>query len=104
MPEELVLAYREDEEEFFGCASPEQEPTIDSDEFEEELGDRDSDNDDITTQLSTTFTAFQDGDEVIIQDQDIEKQAVIDQFQNGCGCMNNCYQQFSVDEMFHIRL
>ena len=60
MPEEL-LAYRD--EEFFGCASTEQEPFTDSDDNEEELGvHTDSDDDDITTHLSTTFTALQDSD------------------------------------------
>ena len=47
---------------------------------------------------------MQDSDEFIIQDQDMEKQAVIHQFQKGCGCMDNCYQQFSIDEVFRIRL
>ena len=101
-PANILSAYREHDEEFYGPVPDELHrshdlPELNSDE--EELG---SEPEDETAWC--TFNATEDNDEVSILDQDFERKAVEDKIQNGCGCSSDCFRQFSVDELFSIRL
>ena len=50
------------------------------------------------------FSSPNDCEDAVFLDTDSEKKIVQDKFKQGCGCGDNCYSQFSVDEVFLIRL
>ena len=101
-PAELLQAFRKNEDEFFGLPCEEHPITPESDPDEEELGG--SDAEDAFTDMAATFNALQDSEDVIIQEQDTERKAVEDRFELGCGCSDQCFNQFPIEEVFLIKM
>ena len=100
-PNELVEAFRRDEEEFFGLPYEKRSEAIEPDSDEEEIS---VDIEDIYEDIAALFTASQDNTDVMIEDLDVEKQSIEDHLKMGCGCTGDCYDQFSFDELYSIRL
>ena len=101
-PADLLQAYREDEEEFYG--SP------DDVEISEQLSPANSDEDELNSSdsesdtVARSFIGQSDNDEVMIANQDVERREVRDRMQRGCGCNFDCYSQFTENEVFLTRL
>ena len=66
---------------------------------EDELGGSDGEPDTLRQSFSE-----HDSEQVLIVDQDGDKAFVRDQLRRGCGCSFECYNQFSDDEVFRVRL
>ena len=100
-PAGLLQAYSGEDEEFYGL--DEEVSEISSNEQScsdlDELSDCDLD----SKALRHLFNSQEDSDEMLIGDQDAERKFVRDNLQRGCGCSFNCYEQFSVEDVIHIR-
>lgn len=98
-PADLMQAYREDEEEFYGL--------IEDEEISEQLSPYNSDEDELGRSdsesgiASHSFNAQDDSNEVMIMNQDRD---VRQRIQSGCGCSFDCYSQFTEEEVFLNRL
>ena len=99
VPSEIMDAYAHDEEDFFGAYEENLVLGSEIDEDEEELAEDQQDSTDLSE-----FTSPHDSEDIVFSDTDTEKKIVQDKFGQGCGCGDNCYNQFSVDEVFFIRL
>ena len=101
-PVDLLQAYREDEEEFYG--SP------DDVEISEQLSPANSDEDELNSSdsesdtVARSFIGQSDSDEVMIANQDVERREVRNRMQRGCGYHFDCYSQFTENEVFLTRL
>lgn len=93
------MHYADDEEEFFGAHEEDHVLASEINEDEEELAE-----DEQETMDLSEFSSSQDSEDVVFLDTDSEKKIVQDKFRQGCGCSDNCYSRFSVDEVFLIRL
>lgn len=96
---EVLDAYADDEEDFFGHCEDNPVVASEIDEDEEEMAEDEQE----TTSLSE-FSSPHDSEDVVFLDTDSEKKIVQDKYREGCGCGDNCYSQFSVDEVFLIRM
>ena len=101
-PAGLLQAYSGEDEEFYGL----DEEVSEMSSNEQSCSDLDelSDSDPDSEALCRSFSAQEDSDEMLIGDQDAEKKFVRDILQRGCGCSFNCYEQFSLENVIHIRL
>ena len=91
-PVDLLQAYREDEEEFYG--SP------DDVEISGQLSPANSDEDELNSSDSESARSAigqSDNDEVMIANQDVERK---ERMQRVCGCSFDCYSQFTENEVF----
>lgn len=99
-PSEVLDAYVDDEEDFFGEYEDSHVASLAAfgDDEEELAVDGEAVID------CSEFNASCDSEDVVMLDSDSEKKLVEDMFRKGCGCGDNCYDQFSVNEVFLIRL
>lgn len=100
-PLDLLQAYRQDEEEFYGLPEDEELTVqLSSNEDEDELSSSDCEHD----RILQSFSGQNDSGEVMIASQDVERRDVKDHMQRGCGCSFHCYSQFTEEEVFLTRL
>ena len=94
---EVLDAYADDEEEFFGSIEEQHIVASETDEDEEEIADDDTETIHLSQSNSTS-----DSEDALILDSDAER-SIEEKFGQGC-CGDNCYNQFCVDEVFLARL
>ena len=102
----LSAAYNELDELFYGvtCSSSEVEGLEVMNSNEDDLASSDEE-DQIEKTMGTVETGSEDSHEMIIVGLDDEKKLVYtSRIRKGCGCHENCYDQFSKDEIYSIRL
>lgn len=103
--QDLVAIYAEEDEMFYGNLDT-TEGVMASTELgsdEDELAGSDEESDHLQQIVDIAVTR-EDNQQVMICGLDNEKRRVHLELQKGCQCPENCYSQFTEDEIYSIRL
>ena len=108
--------YFEIEEDFYGYSLEDLDGELPSGiVWEESLDDSDEEDPDtsnsgpeatldIRAAISEVAMTEDNTESFIVPDLEREKLSIQDKLRNGCGCQNNCYKQFTEDDVFSMRL
>ena len=103
--QELMTAYAEEDERFFGATDTASEPVeLAVESSDDEIASSDGETEMVQLVIGGTDTGDEDVQEVMISGLDDEKKLVHSELEKGCGCPENCYSQFTEEEVYSIHL